>query len=348
MAAQNPELLKAIAAAPDDDLPRVVYADWLDEHGDAGRAAFIRAQIEMAKHEKNSPQYHEALITMRTVLHDHPDFAHQSTRVQDIRERLNLEDYINNLLRNEDMELVSTQLEKYFLDKYHRGFVTQSLYIDMATMGPNYPSQWERTHDIINRFNGSGAYEERRQAPFNNIEPTLTLKIIDESAELTARQISSLNTPYLSTLTIRANNPPTGFLAGKDAKFPFLKSLTLQAAHNPLELGAEALRPIIDDGTHTLQQITFSGYGRMDEALLPALMNCPACENAIIDIQVPLSKSAARALIHHNETITKQRHEDYKPPDALGKAAMSSIYQFTGITWFGKDGANHETPPMER
>ena len=35
----------AIAANPHDDLPRLVFADWLDEHGDPERAEFIRTQI---------------------------------------------------------------------------------------------------------------------------------------------------------------------------------------------------------------------------------------------------------------------------------------------------------------
>ena len=39
-------LLAAICAHPDEDTPRLAYADWLDEHGDGERAAFIRAQIE--------------------------------------------------------------------------------------------------------------------------------------------------------------------------------------------------------------------------------------------------------------------------------------------------------------
>ncbi len=41
-------LLAAIAAAPDDDLPRLVYADWLDESGTAHdriRAEFLRAEV---------------------------------------------------------------------------------------------------------------------------------------------------------------------------------------------------------------------------------------------------------------------------------------------------------------
>src|SRR5262245_21531260 len=41
--------LAAIAAAPDDDLPRLVFADWLDEHGDSHRAEFIRLQCAAAR-----------------------------------------------------------------------------------------------------------------------------------------------------------------------------------------------------------------------------------------------------------------------------------------------------------
>lgn len=41
-------LLAAILANPDDDTVRVVFADYLQEHGDDARAEFIRVQIELA------------------------------------------------------------------------------------------------------------------------------------------------------------------------------------------------------------------------------------------------------------------------------------------------------------
>jgi uncharacterized protein (TIGR02996 family) len=44
-------LLAAIAAHPDEDTPRLVYADWLDEHDRPIRAEFIRLQIEIAQKE---------------------------------------------------------------------------------------------------------------------------------------------------------------------------------------------------------------------------------------------------------------------------------------------------------
>src|SRR4051812_30955169 len=40
--------LGAILEAPDDDVPRLIYADWLEERGDP-RAEFIRAQCTLAQ-----------------------------------------------------------------------------------------------------------------------------------------------------------------------------------------------------------------------------------------------------------------------------------------------------------
>src|SRR5437763_126594 len=47
-------LLAAIAAHPDEDTPRLAYADWLDEHGRPIRAEFIRVQCAV-KHLEQLP-----------------------------------------------------------------------------------------------------------------------------------------------------------------------------------------------------------------------------------------------------------------------------------------------------
>jgi len=41
-------LLQAVLDAPDDDALRLIFADWLEEHGEAERAEFIRVQCELA------------------------------------------------------------------------------------------------------------------------------------------------------------------------------------------------------------------------------------------------------------------------------------------------------------
>jgi uncharacterized protein (TIGR02996 family) len=48
--------LQAILADPDADGPRLVFADWLDEHGDHSRAEFIRTQIALARMREDDPR----------------------------------------------------------------------------------------------------------------------------------------------------------------------------------------------------------------------------------------------------------------------------------------------------
>jgi uncharacterized protein (TIGR02996 family) len=60
MSADRDGLLRAILDHPDDDTPRLVYADWLEEHGDAKQAHFIRTQIGLGR----VPAYHPLRIRL--------------------------------------------------------------------------------------------------------------------------------------------------------------------------------------------------------------------------------------------------------------------------------------------
>jgi uncharacterized protein (TIGR02996 family) len=46
---EQEDLYRAVLANPDDDAPRLIYADWLDEHGQPERAEFIRIQCAMER-----------------------------------------------------------------------------------------------------------------------------------------------------------------------------------------------------------------------------------------------------------------------------------------------------------
>jgi uncharacterized protein (TIGR02996 family) len=59
-------LLAAIRARPADDTARLVFADWLDEHGEPQRAEFVRLQIEAARLAPHDPRVRE--IEDRTAL----------------------------------------------------------------------------------------------------------------------------------------------------------------------------------------------------------------------------------------------------------------------------------------
>ena len=54
----NEASLQAIIENPDDDAPRLVYADWLEERGDP-RGEFIRVQCDLARMAPGDPRYFE-------------------------------------------------------------------------------------------------------------------------------------------------------------------------------------------------------------------------------------------------------------------------------------------------
>lgn len=64
-------LLRAIAAHPDEDTPRLIYADFLDERGRPERAAFVRGQIELARLKEDSPRRREVAFHCRRLLDAH-------------------------------------------------------------------------------------------------------------------------------------------------------------------------------------------------------------------------------------------------------------------------------------
>jgi len=61
-------LLKAIFAHPEDDALRLIYSDWLDEHGDSARADFIRLQLRLARLPIYDPRLSELIDQERAML----------------------------------------------------------------------------------------------------------------------------------------------------------------------------------------------------------------------------------------------------------------------------------------
>ncbi len=57
----NRELEAAVIARAEEDAPRLMYADWLDDHGDPDRAAFIRTQVALWDKNPADADYVELL-----------------------------------------------------------------------------------------------------------------------------------------------------------------------------------------------------------------------------------------------------------------------------------------------
>jgi uncharacterized protein (TIGR02996 family) len=77
--------LEAIRESPEDDAPRLVFADWLDEHGDPARAEFIRVQCTLARTPTADARYQTLYLREARLLQENRErwdpFFHRSGRV---------------------------------------------------------------------------------------------------------------------------------------------------------------------------------------------------------------------------------------------------------------------------
>jgi uncharacterized protein (TIGR02996 family) len=76
MTGEKEALLWAIIDSPDDDMLRLVFADWLEDHGQPERAEFIRLQCELARLPEGDPRRQELRATERRLLdHQNKEWA---------------------------------------------------------------------------------------------------------------------------------------------------------------------------------------------------------------------------------------------------------------------------------
>jgi uncharacterized protein (TIGR02996 family) len=66
--AQERDFIRAIVEEPDEDVHRLVYADWVDEHDQPDRAHFIRAQVELSLLTDDSPRRRQLAFQCRQLL----------------------------------------------------------------------------------------------------------------------------------------------------------------------------------------------------------------------------------------------------------------------------------------
>ncbi|MBY0457601.1 MAG: TIGR02996 domain-containing protein [Gemmataceae bacterium] len=64
-------LLAAILAQPEEDTPRLMFADWLQENGEVDRGQFVRLQVEAGQAEGFSPQARALDAQARALLERH-------------------------------------------------------------------------------------------------------------------------------------------------------------------------------------------------------------------------------------------------------------------------------------
>lgn len=106
--------LEQIIAHPDDDTPRLIFADWLEEQGETARAEFIRVQVERA----TLPAWDARQLHLR------------------LRERALLKQHGGEWKR----EL--PQIEGVVWEEFRRGFVATARFASFALFGSQVSACW--------------------------------------------------------------------------------------------------------------------------------------------------------------------------------------------------------------
>src|SRR5262245_15057243 len=73
LSAELVSLLEACKAEPDEEAPRLVLADWLEEHGEDDRAEFVRVQARSAELPEYDPEVVALAVRAGQLLRRHRD-----------------------------------------------------------------------------------------------------------------------------------------------------------------------------------------------------------------------------------------------------------------------------------
>jgi uncharacterized protein (TIGR02996 family) len=66
-------LMRAIHEQPEDDLPRLAYADWLEEQDDPAHAEFVRVEVALSRVRRGSPEYRALFNRELELIRAHKD-----------------------------------------------------------------------------------------------------------------------------------------------------------------------------------------------------------------------------------------------------------------------------------
>jgi uncharacterized protein (TIGR02996 family) len=161
---EDEAFLRAVIDAPDDDTPRLIYADWLEERGDP-RAEFIRIQCALANLPARDPD--KAALRIRARL---------CVRSRELRAA-----HEDEWLR--PLSLLSRELRFGWTCGFHRGFVEHIRLYNSENQRNTFP-----------RLTGSQFGDLFQLAPIRELRCVLTLTSLETLLDLpqTAR-LRSLN-----------------------------------------------------------------------------------------------------------------------------------------------------------
>ena len=229
-------LRAAIAAFPEEDTPRLVFADFLDENGDSERAEFIRVQIELERTPKADPRFVELWRRETELLADHGEDWARDELPDGITARLADEDRYGRSVafRRGTPERVAATAHGFLRGGAELAALPSvALNIEWLERDENHKPRPESLPDRVRQLAGCPALEHfpRLNVKYNRLGPA-GLEIL-------------LNSPHLPALR--------EFAVGPDRYGPRGAELLANCAQlsGPRELDASACR-VGDEGLRRL------------------------------------------------------------------------------------------------
>jgi uncharacterized protein (TIGR02996 family) len=312
-------LLDAIRKDPHDDLPRLAYADWLDDHGFAERSEFIRTQIKLAQLKKGDPEHDELMKRQDELLKKHG----RAWAEEDLLEYFPREDGVrrgrlNHLLINpadtETALLESVrQLYRRHYPVFQRGFATGASVPDFSLR-----TDWE--HSPIRRL-----LEETTVQDIRVMKSQSLGRNTGENGDFTMLQIR-ISEQELDALLPRD---------GKDKCLAHLRTLDLGDCDIVLT-DAFAKRLASAKGIANLQLVKGLANRMTDEgvgALLQAAKPGSHLQHTVIELGALANVSPAnqQALHEHNERAKK-----YQQQEMEGNKQAARVPRMAGLGYIGE------------
>lgn len=285
-AGDGADLLAAIRARPDEDTPRLIYADWLDENKQPERAEFIRVQCALARGSEYDANRAGLLLRQKLLLTDAHKKAWGELPVKPVKERTFTRGFVDRLsmraevflkgadelfaaiplrvLRPLDVwgvweqflaspqlsRLRSLDLHKLPLNRKNAAHLSGCEHLASLhelNLGANRTIRVEGLYDLL-------------ESPYLRELRTLHLNDCDLGDDALVGFVGCTTMPNLRHLNLQGNGiGPVG--AAHLARAPWLSQLDrLDISENPL--GATGVRALVEAGF-------FARHARLDKGGLP-------------------------------------------------------------------------------
>lgn len=305
----NSAFYRAIMARPDDDTQRLVFADWLDDHGQPERAAFIRNQVELAKFP---PAEHYCWRDSKDATWAGKDFSKIHAEFQKLKEaeRALLTPENQAMWAQEDMRQMLGEVPEWARTApqavvFHRGFSEwigldkaykenlSGLASDVVHVGIR-GDDIEIPNDFETQLVPRGV--SIKDVPFDVMRPAMAL--ICAANGMHGKESSQIGNEllnhYIQSLSHAPNSPDTSTIASRKSQKRADKiraGFAQRAINKLLELGADPnaeLRGGLDDD------------GREDQAPRhPLLMVAAYAHN----METQMDETVARQLVRYGANI---------------------------------------------